>query len=250
MKLQVLVLAAFWANITLGAESTINVDFQPGPNGSKYSADYHGQGGLPDPDHDTWNVVTPPVDGYDSAWGSGGNYSFKEAFVSSPLFDSSGLETPVTVSIQRGNPLGTTFSVNPSNTWAYEHIATDARNLMSDYLIAPGNSTNSVLISHLISGAIYTICLYGAGDQAVHQTAFIVNSNTLTTRGVPDVTHTITEGADYVVFRDVQAVDGTITVYFTGAGSSHDGNFNGFQIRGEWPAKSISTAPSTAETNL
>jgi len=232
MKFATFVFSLFYTAFAFGAEATINVDFQPGPNGSSYSANFHGQGGLSDPGNDTWNAVMPPVDGYASAWGSGGNFNFESSFVSDPLFDSAGGITPVTVTIHRGKPLGTTFAVNPSNVWAFDHVAVDAKNLMSDYLIAPGNGTNSIRINHLVPKATYTLYLYGAGDQNTHQTTFTVDSISQTTAGVPHEIHPMAEGADYVVFRDVEAADGTLVIYYSGAGASGDGNFNGFQIRG------------------
>jgi hypothetical protein len=212
----------------------INVDLQPGPSGGAFSAGFAGQGALPAPGHDTWNPVAPPVDGYSSSWGSGGNFDFDGSFESDPLFDAEGRPTPVTISIDRGVPPGTTFAVNPSNAWAYDHVATDARNLMSDYLIAPGSGTNRVVLRHLKPGASYTLCLYGAGDQNTHQTTFRVAGATQTTRGVPHALHAMTAGGDYVVFTGVvAAADGTLEILYTGAGASRDGNFNGLQVQGE-----------------
>lgn len=214
----------------------INVDLQPGPSGNAFSADFAGQGGLADPGHDVWNAVAPPVDGYASSWGSGGNFDFTNAFHSAALFDSAGRPTRVTLSVERGAPLGTTFAVNPGNLWAYDHVASDVRNLMSDYLIAPGNGTNRVVLHHLERGARHTLCLYGAGDQNTHQTTFTVGGVSQTTRGVPHELHTMKAGDEYVIFTGVVAsADGTIAIDYTGAGASRDGNFNGLQIRPEAP---------------
>jgi len=246
MKWTIIISVGIMATSMVGAQGIINVDLQPGPTGSDYSAHYQGQGGLSDPGNDTWNAVMPTVDGYVSAWGSGGNFNFTDVFTSDPLFDSTGQATPVTISIAQGHPRGTTFAVNPSNTWAYDHVASDAKNLMSDYLIAPGGVTNHVQIHHLVAGASYTLFLYGAGDQNTHRTSFTVGTNTLTTIGAPNDMHTMTEGGDYVVFRDVVAVNGSLTIYYTGAGSSLDGNFNGFQLRGSWISEK-SVAPSVSE---
>ena len=219
---------------TFGDGTTINVDFQPGPNGHKFSANYVGRGVLSADSNELWNAVMPTVAGYDSTWGSGGNFNFDGNFVSEPLFDSAGQITPVTVTIHSGLPLGTTFAVNPSNTWAYNHVASDAQNLMSDYLIAPGGSTNRIQIKNLTPGSVCTLVLFGAGDQSTHRTTFMVGTQTLTTAGVPEEIHTITEGGDYVVFRNIAVADGTLEVFYTGAGSSRDGNFNGLQIMGQW----------------
>lgn len=227
---------------------TINVDLQPGPSGNRFAATHAGPGALPDPGRDTWNAVAPPVDGYASSWGSGGNFSFAGTFTSEPLFDSAGAPTPVVVTLSPGLPLGTTFAVNPANAWAYDHVATDARNLMSDYLIAPGNGTNTLVIRNLAPGAKYTLCLYGAGDQNTHQTAFTVGGVTKTTTGAPNDLHALTNEGDYVLFTEVEAADGTIAIHYTGAGLSRDGNFNGFQLRGEVPAAAgAAPAPAAAE---
>lgn len=228
------------------AAGTLNVDFQPGPSGGAFSADFAGQGGLADPGHDTWNIVAPPVDGYASSWGSGGNFDFEDPFTSGDLFDSSGAATRVTVAVHRGAPLGTTFACNPANAWAYDHVAHDVRNLMSDYLIAPWNGTNTVVIRNLAPGAKHLLYLYGAGDQDTHQTTFQVGPVSKTTRGAPNESHAMAEGGEYVVFEDVEAADGAIEIRYTGAGPSRDGNFNGFQLRGELPRRAAA-ASATAD---
>ncbi len=224
------------AVLSFSRGGVINADFQPGPSGDEFSTLYSGQGAMADPGHDVWNAVSPPVEGYSSDWGSGGNFHFTPAFVSEPLADSEGIKTPVTVAVYRGTPLGTTFAVNPSNSWAYDHVANNAKALMSEYLIAPGGGTNEVVIEHLVPGAKYTLCLYGAGDQDTHQTTFAVAGVMKTTTGSPNAPHDLTAGGDYVIYNDVEAVAGAITISYTGAGKSRDGNFNGFQLRGEWPA--------------
>ena len=229
------VVALALAGEARAADATVNVDFQPGPGGMAFSVDYFGQGALADPGHDHWNIVAPPVDGYESLWGSGGNFNFAGSHTSGTLQDSSGGMTPVVVSVREGVPLGTTFAVNPSNTWAYEHVANDKKRLMSDYLIAPGGGVNHVIISNLVAGARYTLYLYGAGDQETHRTTFTVGAAVKTTGGAPNRSHELTLDGDYVVFSDVEAVDGVITVAYVGAGPSRDGNFNGLQLRGEIP---------------
>ena len=137
--------------------------------------------------------------------------------------------------MRRGEPLGSTFACNPDNTWAYSHVADDAKNLMKDYLIAPGGGTNAVVIGNLDSGSRYTLCLYGAGDQNTHQTKFTIGSASKTTSGVPHENHKLKADGDYVVFENVAAVDGSITIYYVAAGPSRDGNFNGLQIKGSFP---------------
>lgn len=233
-----------WGLMPACAESTINVDLQPGPSGATHSTEHSGQGALADPGQNVWNVVAPPVDGYTSAWGSGGNFSFPDTYSSGGLVDSSGGLTRVNLTVHRGDPLGTTFAVNPENAWPYSHLADNAKNLMKDYLIAPGGGTNAVVISGLVPGAKYTLCLYGAGDQNTHQTTFIVGGASQTTAGVPhEGSHNLTEGVDFVLFAGVEAAGGTVTIQYTGAGKSRDGNFNGLQVRGERPALTPEVEP-------
>lgn len=222
------------------SESVINVDFQPGPSGAIYSIEFSGPGALADAGHDRWNAVAPPVDGYASPWGSGGNFSFEGDFTTGALVNSEGQGTAVEISVKRGEPLGTTFACNPDNTWAYSHVADDAKNLMKDYLIAPGGGTNAVVIRNLKPGARYTLYLYGAGDQNTHQTKFTIGSVTKTTAGVPHESHTLKADGDFVVFEDVEAVGGEIAISYVGAGPSRDGNFNGLQIKGDIPALPVS----------
>ena len=226
----VLVLAVLLRSAVAGI---VAVDLQPGPTGNEFSAHHSGAGVLSDGAVITWNTVAPPVDGYSSSWGSGGEFALDGQYTSAPLVDAEGNTTRVTVSIARGSPRGTTFAVNPSNTWAYDHVATDAKNLMSDYLIAPGGGTNTIVIDHLVADAVYTLCLYGAGDQATHQTTFAVDGVSRATTGAPNDTHVMTEGGDYVVFKEVVAREGRIVIAYTGAGTSRDGNFNGFELKGD-----------------
>ncbi len=237
------VLGISWGASPAGAESTVNVDFQPGPNGAAHSSDFFGQGALVDPGNDRWNAVAPPVDGYTSAWGSGGNFHFSGEHSSGGLVDSAGGMTLVTLTINQGEPLGTTFAVNPENEWPYSHVADDAKSLMKDYLIAPGGSTNSVVISNLVPGGRYTLYLYGVGDQNTHQTTFTIGAVSKTTTGVPHASHNLTRDGDYVVFTDVEAVGGSVTIHYVGAGTSRDGNFNGLQLRGELPALTAGGSP-------
>lgn len=228
--------------IALGMSSTavfasdewvINVDFQPGSSGAMFSSTHAGTGALIGSDNDRWNAVEPPVEGYTSTWGAGGNFNFVAAYHTEPLLDARGWSTPVTVTVEAGEPLGTTFAVNPDNVWAYEHVADDAKDLMKDYLIAPGGTTNRVLINNLSADERYTLYVFGAGDQNYHQTTFTVDGRSKSTAGVPhDQRHDLTEGVDYVVFEDVEPVNGTIAIRYTAAGESRDGNFNGFQLRG------------------
>ncbi len=235
MKIRNMAIALLAASaIACIGDGVINVDLQPGPGGHRFSANHHGRGGLDDSTNGLWNAVMPPVAGYDSSWGSGGLFEFEGVYESSTLHDDAGVTTPVTISIHNGPPRGTTFAVNPGNTWAYDHVATDAKNLMSDYLIAPGGGTNIIRINNLKPGSSATLVLFGAGDQNTHRTTFAVGGQSLTTAGVPHEPHTLTEGVDYVVFRDVKTEDGSLVLTYTGAGASMDGNINGLQIRGEW----------------
>ena len=157
VQLGVVVVMLALAGEGFGADATVNVDFQPGPSGAAFAVDFLGQGALADPGNDHWNIVAPPVDGYESLWGSGGNFNFAGSYTSGTLQDSSGGMTPVVLSVQEGVPLGTTFAVNPANVWAYDHVANDKKRLMSDYLIAPGGGVNHVVISNLLAGARYTL---------------------------------------------------------------------------------------------
>lgn len=244
---------AFCAGVLLagvsGAEQTaVNVDLQPGATGERHAVTYAGYGPGGEECGDVWNAVAPPVDGYTSDWGSGGNLSFRDLFLVTNLLDGSGQKTIVSVSVERGDPLGTSFAVNDQNTWAFEHVAENAKDLMKDYLIAPGGGTNTLIISGLEPGSRCTLWLFGAGDQDTHQTAFRLGDCTRTTTGVLHEKHNLVPGGDYVVFDPVLvSADGSVTVHYSGVGKSRDGNFNGFQLRGTC-ASSAKAAPLQGRT--
>ena len=252
------VVVALFLGTMAWAGQIINVDFQPGPTGDDSSVNYGGQGVLPDPLNDIWNVVAPGTGGeFNGEYGTGGFYNFEGAsFILSNLVDSTGAPTPVTVTVNKaplGNPAESerAFAIASNNLNSMANIATDALGLMSDYLITrnDGFDDNLVMISNLVTNGIYNLVLFGAGDFGDRNTTFIVGGIAKTTVGVPEGPHTLTEGQDYVVINGVVAEDGTIVITYLNGGENAEGNFNGFQLQAADPVN-ISTVKVSAVTGL
>lgn len=230
------------------AEQVINVDFQPGAAGGVSAAGYSGQGVLNDPGNNTWNVLAPDTDGaFNGTFGSGGPLSFVGSeYTVSGLLDSSGAATPVSVTVFKGDPEAA-FAVVSTNGSIVD-IATNAVDLMRDYLIAQDDASY-VVISNLTAGGIYNLVLFGAGDLDFRNTTFIVGEQSKTTTGIPLGPHGLTEGQDYVRFNGVVADGGMIRIEYLTGGESTDGNFNGFQLVAADPV-AISTVKVAAVTGL
>lgn len=214
---------------------TVNVDFQPGGSGGGTSVTFSGQAALSAPG-DTWNAVAPSTDGANNGeFGSGGRYDFGgDPYAAGSLLDSTGSATSVGVEIFKGDPDGS-FALNPLNGWE-TRLADDARDLMRDYLISGWDSDpNAVNIVGLPAGSSYILYLYGAGDNGAVSTKFTINGEDKATTGVPDVSHNLTEGEDYVVYTGV-TTSGTISIQYMNNGESTDGHFNGLQLAYTPPA--------------
>lgn len=241
--------AVVWLLAGPGHAVVINVDFQPGGAGGDQSTNFAGQGAIVDTGNDTWNVVAPDTGGeFNGEFGSGGFYSFAEgSYTSSVLMDSTGAATPVQVVVSKAPPAAPleserAFAIASTNT-SLANVATNAVALMSDFLITrnDGYDDNVVTIVNLSTGGLYNLYLYGAGDFSARNTRFVVGEISKTTDGVPEVTHDLTEGRDYVVFNGVVAMDGVITITYFNGGDNEEGNFNGLQLQDAEPV-TIATA--------
>jgi len=216
--------------VSFAAESLgdlyLNVDFQPGGAGGGTSVVYSGQGALATPGT-IWNVVAPSTDGaFNGEFGSGGNFDFAGgSIILSSLLDSEGVSSGVQLELFKGTP-DTAFALNPLNGGDV-NIANDAKGLMRDFLIA--SDPNAVNITGLLDGGIYTLYLYGAGDNSGQRTKFTVGGTDQSTTGVAG-SHDLTEGVDYVVFENVLASGGFIGITYTADDGAGEGHFNGFQL--------------------
>lgn len=150
-----------------------------------------------------------------------------------PLVDSLGNATDVSVTVV-GDPVNTgAFAVNSSSS-LFGNNATNAVDLMREYLIA-FDEPQSVELGGLDPLGQYDLYLYGAGDRAIRNTVFSVSDNTGThsaaTAGVPESTHLLTPGIDYAVLQNLTAAaDGTLSILYDNGPGSNEGPFNGFQI--------------------
>ncbi len=223
---------AFTATRAVGI--TINVDFQPTINDAAvntYTVDYSGTAAAPDAGT-VWNALLAnnpapaaykgPEGYYDEVGGAVANYS--------NLLDSTGNATPVGISFDAAG----SFAVD-DNAPNYPNIATDAKGLMRDYLIAfrDGNlgGPRTATLTGLSAGQQVTLYLYGEGDNKSNDrsTAFDANGVTGATSGDAG-SAPLTLGMDYVVLQNVFAnASGEIVIKYATNGTP-EGPFNGFQL--------------------
>jgi PEP-CTERM motif len=219
---------------------TINVDFQakidvtPNNGSNVFSIDYSGTAAAPDTGT-VWNALTPGntgTDGYNFQDTNVGLYDRVTAGTPSytNLLDSQGNATSVGLSVDAGGVFSTA-----NNAGNLTNIATNAKDLMRDYLIAfdhyelPGART--VTVSGLPAGQQVKLWLYGEGDQASNsrQTRFDANGVIGATSG-DAVNMPLTEGPHYVALSGVFANgNGEISIVYT-ANNVDEGPFNGFQL--------------------
>lgn len=202
------------------SQEVINADFQGktfgiiGPNGDGTA--FVGQAAVADAGNDYWNPIALSGNGY-----NGGENDVYPSFTTTALANSSNTATPVTLSI--GPPSGTYFHFNqsafgsPDPNWASGYGS-----LLGDYLDA-GGGTGTVSINNLTPGAAFNLYLYGTSSGPGGST-FTVGGNSLATLS-PDAAHSLTSGADYVVFPGVIAdTNGKIVI-------DYSGKFAGFQLQ-------------------
>ncbi|WP_353566626.1 hypothetical protein [Haloferula sargassicola] len=218
---------------------TVNIDFgltDNHPDG-EVTALYSGTAAAPD-SGTVWNEVTV-VD--NSAFtGPPGEFGFWTTNVSVPgLVDSQGLATTLGVTIHAAGPDGTgAFGILAGST-NIGAVATDAVNLMRDYLIGFGDP-RTVEITGFGPGTMVDLYLYGAGDTDNRDTTFAVTdvnglhtattTGTITGDGGSPVSHTLTLGGDYVVLSGLVAdATGMITVSYDNGLGSGEAPFNGLQ---------------------
>ncbi|MBU0679694.1 MAG: hypothetical protein KJ626_16450 [Verrucomicrobia bacterium] len=222
-------LLAGWLQSAAAEVVYVNVDFQPGGSGGGTSETFSAQGAVATPGS-TWNAVAPSTDGANNgAFGSGGQFDFSgDPYVVTGLLDSEGAATGVGLEIFKGDPDGG-FALNPNNGFD-ANIADDAKELMRDYLISGwASESNAVNIIGLPPGVHYTLVLYGAGDNDAVSSEFNIDGVITNTTGVPNGSHDLTAGQDYVVYSGITA-SGTITIWIRDNLESADGHFNGFQL--------------------
>ncbi|MBU0679692.1 MAG: PEP-CTERM sorting domain-containing protein [Verrucomicrobia bacterium] len=232
------------------AAVVINVDFAPGGSGGGDSVGYSGQGAYSDPGNNYWNHRDPSTDGsFNGVAGTGGRLDSADPYNAGFFNDSTGAGTGYWMELWQGDPEGG-FAVN-SGHGTYANVATDAQDLMSDYLISStdwGAGTPALNLNGLNSSKYYTLYLYGAGDLDFRNTSFTVGGyGTQTTTGVPGGSHTLTLGQDYVVFSGITGV-GFLPISWEDGGESTEGPFNGFQLieNDEPPPGGAVPEPSTA----
>jgi PEP-CTERM motif len=241
---RVLVIALVFVAATAGAlraKTVVNIDFGlhgDHPDGPT-SVAYTGLGAADDPGGTAWNNIEV-LD--DSAFtGPPGEFGFWATTVTqSNLLNSDGLATSIDVQVI-GDPSNGTgvFGIVETATNNLAAVATNARDLMRDYLIG-FDAPRQVVLNGFTPGIPVDLYLYGAGDTSNRDTVFTVVDNngthsatttgTLTNDVNNPVAHTLTLGADYVVLPAIVTDNtGSITInYFHGAGSG-EAPFNGLQ---------------------
>lgn len=214
---------------------SVNVDFglvDNHPDGST-TAVYTGTAAAPVAGT-TWNAVI--VNDNSLAIVNEGEFGFWTANSTvNNLLNSQGAATALTVTAVGSNSNGTGIFGVRDNGPNIGRIATNALDLMRDYLIG-FNEPQSVVMGGFTPGTLVDLYLYGAGDQTIRDTTFTitdpVKTHTATTTGIPqnEGAHTLIEGGDYVVVRGVQANgSGQISIHYATGGGSGEAPFNGLQ---------------------
>ncbi len=232
--------AALMMAARVAPAAVVNIDFglHGDHPGGPTSVGYMGTAAAPD-SGTVWNNIE--VVDNNAFTGAPGEFGWWSASVSqSGLLNSQGVATSVGVNaIGGGEPNTGAFAIVETATNNLAAVATDARNLMRDYLIGFGQP-RQVVLNGFAPGSLVSLYLYGAGDTSNRDTEFSVTdslgTHTATTTGTltndanTPVAHTLTLGADYVVLPGLVANgSGEITInYFHGAGSG-EAPFNGLQ---------------------
>ncbi len=221
----------------LAALKVVNIDLGlhgEHPQGA-VSVGYVGVAAAPDAGT-VWNNIE--VLDNNAFQGPPGEFGFWNASVSQAnLLDSQGLATSIGVDVIGTNDTGT-FGVLEGST-NLGAVATDAVNLMRDYLIGFGGPQR-VTLNGFAPGTSVDLYLYGAGDTNNRDTAFSVTdinglhtattTGTITGDGNFPVAHTLTLDGDYVILQDVIAsVSGAIDIFYDNGAGSGEAPFNGLQ---------------------
>lgn len=218
---------------------SINIDF--GQEGSHpqgvVSALYSGTAAAPDAGT-TWNELK--VVDNNAFQGPPGEFGFWTSDVTvSNLVNSQGVATSISVTAFAAPPEGTGAFAILQTAPNLGAVATDAVDLMRDYLIGFGDA-RIVELSGFAPGAAVDLYLYGAGDTDNRDTAFSVTDSagthsatttgTITGDGNNPQAHTLTLGGDYVVLAGVLAdASGKITISYDNGAGSGEAPFNGLQ---------------------
>jgi hypothetical protein len=223
---------------TMAMGYTVNIDFGLTDNhpGGDVTALYSGTAAAPDAGT-VWNELKV-VDNNNFA-GPPGEFGFWDTTTSlSDLSNSLGAPTAIGVSAIASPGSTGSFGVLGGTT-NLQAVATDAVDLMRDYLIG-FNNPQQVVLSGFAGGDLVDLYLYGAGDTDNRDTVFSVTdvnglhsaetTGTLTSNSGSPVAHTLTLGGDYVVLTGiVPNANGEIAInYFHGAGSG-EAPFNSLQ---------------------
>lgn len=243
MKRQLMILSAMGALVVGGAAgaAVVNIDF--GLTGSHpagpTSVAYSGVAAAPDAGT-VWNNIE--VLDNSVFTGAPGEFGWWSASVTqNNLLNSQGVATALSATVVGGGEPNTgAFAIVSTATNNLASVATDATDLMRDYIIGFGDPRQLVL-SGFNPGTAVDLYLYGAGDTSNRDTVFsvtdLLGTHSATTTGTPTndtnspVAHTLTLGGDYVVLSGVLAdLSGIITVNYDNGAGSGEAPFNGLQV--------------------
>lgn len=195
------------------AATTINVDFNASEPGS--AGTFSGPAAAPDSGI-TWNGLTV---------GAKGNPAVVPGLTSGPLLTSTGLSTPVTVTL--GN-------FKTYDAFTDGRPATAAPALLSDFVyqetLGPGGPNSTFSINNLSAGFTYDLYLYAQnGGYASTATIFTINGSSKIATNAGDIP-TLIADTNYVVFRGLVPNSGTISGVFNDIKPADNAAFNGLQI--------------------
>jgi hypothetical protein len=210
----------------------INVDF----NGNSVGQAYGGGGVATGPMMSGAAVIGSANDQWNGIADSAYTFSAYPNGITSaalPLMYSTGINSPVTMTIATG---GGSYDANEptwGNTSAFTTAGSPYSNLMQDLIYA--NAPATITLSGLAANQTFNLVLYNAGDQNVggaRTSSFTVNGITQTSVW-NGTTSTLVAGVDYVDYASATSDGlGNLVINFGVAGGAGalETDLNGFQL--------------------
>ncbi len=217
----------------------INVDF----NGNSVGTAYGGGGvASPGPNQSGAALIGSAGDQWNGIADSQLTFSAYPNGITAtalPLMYSTGINSPVTMTIATD---GGSYNANEpvwSNTSAFTTAGSPYSNLMQDLIYANGVGAGSITLSGLAANSQFNLVLYNAGDQNVagdRASSFTVNGVSQTSQW-DGTTSTLVAGVSYVDYASAMSDgSGNLVITFgpgmTLAGAlSSEGDLDGFQLQ-------------------
>ena len=165
-------------------------------------------------------------------------YPLGATFTSGALVDSTGVITPVTLSLTASSGTYDANSIYWGNNSPFTTAGSPYAVLMASCLVShTAGVTDTVTLSGLTPNGAYSLYTYNASDanEAPERTStFTVNGLTLTS--VYDgATTTLVNGVDYLQFAATADAGGNLVISFGNSANGDETDFNGFQLEAAVP---------------